>query len=104
MDKAELIERAKNAREIAYPIASEVDWYTDDSGEINSVHNGGEVSTEQRMAVIAYVIAGDVLRLAHENGALGSMLADCVQMLKIMGVDDIPDDITAALAAREKAR
>lgn len=66
----ELRERANNAKEIARPIADGVDWYIDEAGEINAIHQSEPITTEERLATIAYVVADDAIHLADVNTAL----------------------------------
>ena len=62
----ELRYRAEQAQEITRPLADSVDWYLDENGGISSAH-GAEVSTEERLAVIACVLAADVLALIAQQ-------------------------------------
>lgn len=70
-----MTERALKAKEIARPIAETVDWYIDKTGVIFAIHQTEPISTEERLAIIAYVLANDVLNMESIITALKAQLA-----------------------------
>lgn len=83
-----IVERASDAREIARPIADTVDWYVDEAGAISAVHQSEPITTEERLAVIAYVVANDVLNLARVNEELNARIAELEEQIEALHRDE----------------
>ena len=79
--------RALNAIEIATPIDKTINWYIDEHGEIDAVHQTDLISIEERLAVIAHALAHDVINLLYyleTANKRGDGLSEIVEMYKTM--------------------
>jgi hypothetical protein len=70
-----ILSRATDATKLVEPLASCISWYIDENGGINIIYQIDPISEEERLAVIAHVLANDVIYLLHHVDILKAQLA-----------------------------